>query len=47
MRSAKPKRWIHTDVARRRHVGEALVRRIYTAVQIAKRQGLHGGYKCQ
>lgn len=37
-------RWIHKDVALRRHVAEAIVRRIYGAVQIAKRQGLHGGY---
>jgi len=40
----KPKRWIHKDVARRRHVAEDIVRRIYGAVQIAKRQRLHGGY---
>lgn len=44
MTDVKPKRWIHKDVARRRHVAEDIVRRIYGAVQIAKRQRLHGGY---
>jgi hypothetical protein len=43
-RRVMPKRWIHKDVALRRKVAEDIVRRIYAAVQIAKRQGLHGGY---
>src|SRR5262249_43794954 len=38
------RRWIHKDVALCRHVAENMVRKIYAAVQIAKRQGLHGGY---
>jgi len=38
------KRWIHKDIARRRGVPEDVVRKIYAAVQIAKRQELHGGY---
>ena len=37
-------RWIHRDVARRHDVPEDVVRRIYAAVQIAKRQDLYGGY---
>lgn len=37
-------RWIHRSVARSHDVPEDIVRRIYGAVQIAKRQGLHGGY---
>lgn len=37
-------RWIHRTVAQRYNVPEDVVRRIYAAVQIAKRQGLHGGY---
>ena len=37
-------RWIHRTVARRHDVPEDVVRRIYAAVQTAKRQGLHGGY---
>jgi hypothetical protein len=41
---ANRKVWIHKDVALYRNVDEQIVRRIYAAVQIAKRQGLHGGY---
>lgn len=37
-------RWIHRIVARRHGVPEDVVRRIYVAVQTAKRQGLHGGH---
>jgi hypothetical protein len=37
-------RWIHKDVARRYGADEDAVRRIYAAVQTAKRQGFHGGY---
>ena len=37
-------RWIHKDVARRHEVPEGVVRRIYAAVQTAKRQGLYGGH---
>ena len=40
----KPRRWIHRDVARTHSVPENVVRRIYSAVQTAKRQGLYGGY---
>jgi len=38
------RRWVHKDVARRYFVPEAVVRRIYAAVQTAKKQGLHGGH---
>ncbi len=38
------KRWNHKDVAKRLGVDEVLVRRIYGAVQLAKRQGLSGGH---
>lgn len=37
-------RWTHQSVARSFNVPEDVVRRIYAAVQTAKRQGLHGGY---
>jgi hypothetical protein len=37
-------RWNHKDVARRHNVAEDVVRRIYAAVQTAKKQGLHGGH---
>lgn len=37
-------RWIHRDVARRHGLSEDVVRRIYGAVQIAKKQGLYGGH---
>jgi hypothetical protein len=37
-------RWIHKDIARSLEVPEDVVRRIYAAVQIAKRQGLYGGH---
>lgn len=37
-------RWIHRDVARSQGVPEDVVRRIYAAVQTAKRQGLYGGH---
>lgn len=37
-------RWIHKDVAKSFDVPEDVVRRIYAAVQTAKRQGLYGGY---
>lgn len=37
-------RWTHRSIAKRYNVPEDVVRRIYAAVQIAKRQGLHGGY---
>lgn len=42
--ATKAKRWIHKDVARSYEVPEDVVRRIYEAVQIAKRQGLYGGH---
>jgi len=42
--SKPPKRWIHKDVALRSKVAEDIVQRIFVAVQIAKLQGLHGGY---
>jgi hypothetical protein len=38
------KRWNHNSVARSLDVPEDVVRRIYGAVQTAKRQGLYGGY---
>jgi hypothetical protein len=37
-------RWIHKEVARALNVSEDVVRRIYAAVQTAKRQSLHGGH---
>lgn len=37
-------RWNHRAVARTLQVPEDVVRRIYAAVQTAKRQGLHSGY---
>lgn len=37
-------RWVNADVARRYDVPEDVVRRIYKAVQTAKKQGLHGGH---
>ena len=37
-------RWNHRSVARRLDVPEDIVRRIYAAVQTAKRQGLYGGH---
>lgn len=40
----KTGRWVHGSVARAHGVPEDVVRRIYAAIQIAKRQGLHGGY---
>jgi len=44
LESSTSGRWIHRAVARSHDVPEDVVRRIYGAVQIAKRQGLHGGY---
>jgi hypothetical protein len=41
---ASTKRWNHNSVARSLDVPEDVVRRIYGAVQTAKRQGLYGGY---
>jgi hypothetical protein len=38
------KRWNHRDVARTHEVSEDIVRRIYAAIQLAKRQGLYGGH---
>lgn len=38
------KRWNHKVVARTHDVPEDVVRRIYSAVQLAKGQGLYGGY---
>lgn len=40
----KPGRWSHKAMASAYNVAEDVVRRIYGAVQLAKRQGLHGGY---
>lgn len=37
-------RWVHKSVARSFGVPEDVVRRIYAAVQTAKRLGLYGGY---
>jgi hypothetical protein len=37
-------RWIHRAIARSHDVSEDIVRRIYAAVQTAKRQGLRGGF---
>lgn len=38
------KRWNHGDVARAQGVPEDVVRRIYAAIQTAKKQGLYGGH---
>lgn len=38
------KRWVHRTVAQEFDVPEDVVRRIYAAVQAAKKQGLRGGY---
>jgi hypothetical protein len=38
------KRWVHRTVAREFDVPEDVVRRIYAAVQTAKKQELRGGY---
>lgn len=38
------KRWVHRTVAQDLDVPEDVVRRIYAAVQTAKKQGLRGGY---
>lgn len=38
------KRWNNRTVAQSHRVPEDVVRRIYSAVQLAKRQGLHAGY---
>ena len=40
----KSGRWNHRSVAQSLDVPEDIVRRIYAAVQTAKKQGLHGGY---
>ena len=37
-------RWVHRTIAQRHGVPEDVVRRIYAAVQTAKRQGLYGGH---
>lgn len=42
--STKRKRWNHGDVARAHGTSEDVVRRIYAAVQTAKKQGLYGGH---
>lgn len=39
-----PKRWLHGQIAKAHGVSEDVVRRIYAAVQTAKRQGLYSGY---
>lgn len=39
-----PKRWNHRKIARGYLVAEDVVRRIYAAVQTAKRQGLYAGH---
>ncbi len=44
MKKTTTSRWIHRAVARSLSVPEDVVRRIYAAVQTAKRQGLYGGY---
>jgi hypothetical protein len=44
LESSTSSRWIHRAVARSHGLPEDVVRRIYGAVQIAKRQGLHGGH---
>lgn len=46
MQAASPStgRWTHRSIAKRYDVPEDVVRRIYAAMQIAKRQELHGGY---
>ena len=38
------RRWDHRTIAQRHDVPEDVVRRIYAAVQTAKRQGLYGGH---
>lgn len=38
------KRWNHKDVARAHDVSEEMVRRIYAAIRLAKKQGLYGGH---
>lgn len=38
------KRWVHRNVAQKFDVPEDVVRRIYAAVQTAKKQGLRGGH---
>jgi hypothetical protein len=38
------KRWSNKDVARKFGIPEDVVRRIYGAVQIARKQGLYGGH---
>ena len=38
------KRWNHRDVAQAQGVSENVVRRIYAAIQTAKKQGLYGGH---
>jgi len=42
--TAPTKRWVHRSVAQRYEVPEDVVRRIYAAVQMAKHQGLYGGF---
>ena len=42
--ASTPGRWNHRSVAQRYGVPEDVVRRIYAAVQTAKRQGLYGGH---
>ena len=37
-------RWVHKTIGQRHSVPEDVVRRIYAAVQTAKRQGLYGGH---
>jgi hypothetical protein len=37
-------RWIHKDVARKYGLDTDVVHKIYAAVQVAKKQGLHGGH---
>jgi hypothetical protein len=43
-RSHATKRWSHKDIAKRYRVDEDIVRRIYAAIQEAKKQGLYGGH---
>jgi len=44
LKASTPGRWSHRAIAQRLDVPEDVVRRVYAAVQIAKRQGLYGGY---
>ena len=44
MATPATRRWIHRVIAERHRVPEDVVRRIYAAVQTAKRQGLYGGH---